>query len=89
MPGGWICRVLGADLDADGPEAPPGWRTGSVISDRVFLTASHRTDVLPPETNRYVSLEAGSPRSPVFPSSISPADNPFASWSRSPRRAKP
>jgi hypothetical protein len=69
--------VLGADLDGAGPEAPFGWCTGAVVSDRVFLTAAHCINALPPETDWYVSVEPGSPRAPVVLPGVSPDDNPF------------
>jgi hypothetical protein len=71
--------ALGADPDGDGPGAPFGWCTGSVVSDRVFLTAAHCISALPPETVWYVTLEPGSPRAPVFAPGVFPDDFPFPS----------
>ena len=59
--------VLGADPDGDGPQTPFLWCSGSVVSDSVFLTAAHCIVALPPETVWYVSLAAGSPRTPIYP----------------------
>jgi hypothetical protein len=41
--------VLGADPDGDGPQTPYPWCSGSVISDRVFLTAAHCIVAQPPQ----------------------------------------
>ena len=60
--------ALGADIDGDGPQAPFGpWCTGSVVADRVFLTAAplhHRSTA---RAVWYVTLAPGSPRTPVAP----------------------
>jgi hypothetical protein len=69
--------ALGADPDGDGPGAPFGWCTGSVASDRVFVTAAHCINALPPETVWYVTLEPGSPRAPAFEPGVFPDDFPF------------
>jgi hypothetical protein len=69
--------VLGADPDGDGPGTPIGWCTGSVVSDRVFLTAGHCINALPPETGWYVSLEPGSPGAPVLRPGVFPDDVSF------------
>src|SRR3954454_4662613 len=58
--------VLAVDPDGDGPQAPFLWCSGSVISERVFLTATHCFTGLPAETAWYVTREGGSPRHPVF-----------------------
>ena len=59
--------VLAADPDGDGPQTPYVWCSGSVLSDRVFLTAAHCIVAQPPETVWYVTLAPGSVRSPVYP----------------------
>jgi len=42
--------VLAADPDGDGPQTPFLWCSGSVVSDRVFLTAAHCIVAMPPGT---------------------------------------
>jgi hypothetical protein len=66
--------VLAADPDGDGPQAPFFWCSGSVVSDRVFLTAAHCIVSQPPETVWYVSLAAGSPRTPILQPGVFPDD---------------
>src|SRR3954454_20269829 len=66
--------VLAADPDGDGPQAPVLWCSGSVVSDRVFLTAAHCIVSQPPETVWYVSLAAGSPRTPILQPGVYPDD---------------
>src|SRR3954454_8126056 len=66
--------ALAADPDGDGPQAPYLWCSGSVLSDRVFLTAAHCIVSQPPETVWYVSLAAGGPRTPVPPPGVYPDD---------------
>ena len=66
--------LLAADPDGDGPQAPFFWCSGSVVSHNVFLTAAHCITALPPETVWYVTLEPGSPRSPVFVPGVFPDD---------------
>jgi hypothetical protein len=51
--------------------------TGSVISDRAFLTAAHCIDVVG-DVPEVVSLAAGSPRSPAFEPGFVFDDFPFA-----------
>ena len=68
--------VLGADPDGDGPQTPFLWCSGSVISDSVFLTAAHCIVALPPETVWYVTLAAGSPRTPIYPPALLGEDLP-------------
>jgi hypothetical protein len=58
--------VLAADPDGAGPQTPYLWCSGSVISDRVFLTAAHCIVAQPSETVWYVSLAAGSPAMPIY-----------------------
>jgi trypsin len=68
--------VVGADPDGDGPQTPYLWCSGSVISDRVFLTAAHCIVAQPPETVWYVTLAAGSPRTPIYPPALLGEDLP-------------
>jgi Trypsin len=66
--------LLGYDLDGNGP-APAGyWCSGSVLSDRHFLTAAHCITALPPDVEWVVSLEPGSPAVPVYRPGPIPAD---------------
>ena len=66
--------ALVADPDGDGPQAPFIWCSGSVISDRVFLTAAHCITPQPPETVWYVTLAPGSPRTPIYLPGVFPDD---------------
>jgi hypothetical protein len=68
--------ALAADPDGDGPQAPIPWCTGSVVSDRVFLTAAHCIVAQPPETVWYVTLASGSPRAPMLLPGVFPDDWP-------------
>jgi hypothetical protein len=72
--------VLAFDLDgALGPTPPIPICTGSVLSDRVFLTAAHciTASFVPPSVEWVVSLEPGSPGSPVATTGYFPDDFPF------------
>ena len=69
--------LLGFDFDAEGESPPFFLCTGSVISDRAFLTAAHCIDVLG-DVQEVVSLEPGSPQSPVFEPGLVFDDFPFA-----------
>src|SRR4051812_11582086 len=68
--------ALAADPDSDGPQAPYLWCSGSVLSDRVFLTAAHCIVAQPPETAWYVTLASGSPRAPIVLPGVFPDDFP-------------
>lgn len=71
-------------FDLDGPSgAPPAFLcSGSVLSDRVFLTAAHCIAVFPkadfPEVEWSVTLKPGSPASPVATPGLVFDDFPFA-----------
>jgi hypothetical protein len=72
--------VLAFDVDGPGPTPPFAICTGSVISDHAFLTAAHCIEPplvqLPPDVQWVVTLEPGSPTSPVVPGGYFPADYP-------------
>jgi Trypsin len=68
--------VLAADPDGAGPQRPHLWCSGSVVSDRVFLTAAHCIVAQPPETVWYVSLAAGSPATPIYTPALLGEDLP-------------
>src|SRR3954451_10619874 len=57
--------LLGFDPDGSGPEPVGPWCTGTVVSDHVFLTAAHCIAAMPPETQWAVTLQAGTPATPV------------------------
>lgn len=68
--------LLAFDLDAGGPLPPFALCTGFVVSDDVFLTAAHCIQsVAAPAWS--VTLEPGSPNSPVMSTGIFPDDFPF------------
>jgi hypothetical protein len=69
--------LLAFDLDGPGGDPPAFLCSGSVLSDRVFLTAAHCIAVFP-EAEWSVSLEAGSPASPVATPGLVFDDFPFA-----------
>jgi Trypsin len=69
--------LLGFDFDAEGPEPPYFLCSGSVLSDRAFLTAAHCIDVLG-DVQEVVTLEPGSPQDPVFEPGVAFDDFPFA-----------
>jgi hypothetical protein len=68
--------VLGFDLDGSGPTPAALLCTGAVLSDRHFLTAAHCIPVAP-DAEWVVSLQPGSPGSPVARPGVFPADFPF------------
>lgn len=51
--------LLAFDLDGDGPLPLLGLCTGSVLSDRAFLTAAHCIEAVPASVTWAVSLDAG------------------------------
>jgi Trypsin len=70
--------LLGFDFDAEGDSPPFFLCSGSVLSDRAFLTAAHCIDVFDDTVQWVVSLEPGAPQAPVFESGFVFDDFPFA-----------
>jgi hypothetical protein len=72
--------VLAFDADGVGATPPIGLCTGTVISDRAFLTARHCIEPplvqLPPGVEWVVSLEPGSPTAPILPGGTFPDQYP-------------
>lgn len=69
--------LLGFDLDGAGPTPPALLCSGSVLSDRHFLTAAHCIPAVPPDVEWVVTLEPGRPAAPVAVPGIFPDDFPF------------
>lgn len=72
--------LLAFDVDGTGPTPPFQICTGTVISDEAFLTARHCIEPplvpLPPGVTWAVTLEAGSPASPIVPGGTFPTGYP-------------
>ena len=72
--------TLAFDGDGVGPTPPIGLCTGTVISDRAFLTARHCIEPplvqLPPRVEWVVTLEPGSPTAPILPGGTIPDQYP-------------
>jgi hypothetical protein len=68
--------LLGFDVDGPGPTPPALWCSGSVLSDRHFLTAAHCIPAAPPDVEWVVTLEPGRPAAPVVLPGIFPDDFP-------------
>ena len=69
--------LLGFDLDDAGPTPASLLCSGSVLSDRLFLTAAHCIDVMPPDVEWVVTLQPGSPAAPLYLPGVFPEDFPF------------
>jgi hypothetical protein len=69
--------LLGFDVDGAGPMPPALLCSGSVLSDRLFLTAAHCIPFPPPGSEWVVTLRPGSPRAPVALPGVFPEEFPF------------
>jgi hypothetical protein len=70
--------MLGFDFDAAGESPPYVLCTGSVLSDRTFLSAAHCIEVFGDTVQWVASLEPGSPAAPAFAPGFVFDDFPFA-----------
>jgi hypothetical protein len=70
--------LLGFDFDGEGESPPFFLCTGSVLSDRVFLTAAHCIDVFDDTVQWVASTAPGGPGAPVFAPGFVFDDFPFA-----------
>ena len=69
--------LLAFDVDGGGETPPFGLCTGFVVSDSVFVTAAHCITAVPEGVEWAVTLEPGSPKSPVLTPGFFPDDFPF------------
>jgi hypothetical protein len=69
--------LLGFDFDAEGDSPPFFLCTGSVVSDRVFLTAAHCIDVFDDTVQWVAALAPGGAGDPVFTPGFVFDDFPF------------
>jgi hypothetical protein len=69
--------LLGFDFDGDGASPPYFLCTGSVLSDRTFLTAAHCIQVFGDDVQWVASLDPGSPTAPAFAPGFVYDDFPF------------
>ena len=69
--------LLAFDLDGAGPIPPAVLCSGSVLSDRLFLTAGHCIPAVPADAEWVVTLEPGTPAHPVARPGVFPDDFPF------------
>src|SRR5919106_2390672 len=68
--------LLGFDVDGPSATPPALLCSGSVLSDRHFLTAAHCIPAVPPDVEWVVTLEPGRPAAPVVLPGIFPEDFP-------------
>jgi hypothetical protein len=66
--------MLGFDVDGAGGQPPTFWCSGFVVSDRVVVTAAHCIVSAPEGAGWALTLEGGSPASPVARPSVFPDD---------------
>ena len=69
--------LLGFDVDGAGSTPAAFLCSGSVISDRHFLTAAHCIPFPPAGSEWVVTLQPGSPAAPVYRPGLFPDDFPF------------
>ena len=68
--------LLGFDVDGAGPAPASLLCSGSVLSDRLFLTAAHCIPAVPEDVEWVVTLAPGSPGAPVYLPGVFPDDFP-------------